>query len=484
MNGAAPWRLAAGDWEVDFEPWSGWLRRLTWRGEEQVRAIYAAVRDESWGTVPGETEAVVREEDGAVVVEFQTRHVSRRFSFHGRIRLHPGEGLTFEVEGTAQERFQTMRTGLCLLHPAEQAGAALQVTHPDGGTERLGFPVEIAPHQPVLDIARLEVEGGPTIQFEGEVFEMEDQRNWSDASFKTYCRPLGLPSPYEVAPDAPIRHKITVTTGGTGAFRAPEFIGRVPRWLVRLAPGQSPDDLPEGSIPWRGLFYADFREPGWTAPAISRLDQAGTVIRDPEGLAPDGAWAARVTDGRTPGDWLIRDGNFTELNRNRPAQGEFAGLAYPVQPQVHAFQDLDILENALMIPVQAASARKIDPGAAVALLPIHFGGGLETVLGRAANGLAGRTWRRLMPWVASAAGADFALLWSLDELAWSVGEAAAVWRRAEGSPVRMIRSPENPWLVRFAMAGPDGPKTAVLNCSAWPAEAEGTILGPLEMIES
>ncbi len=30
----------------------------------------------------------------------------------------------------------------------------------------------------------------------GDVFEMEDQRNWSDASYKTYVRPLSLPWPY------------------------------------------------------------------------------------------------------------------------------------------------------------------------------------------------------------------------------------------------------------------------------------------------
>ena len=35
-----------------------------------------------------------------------------------------------------------------------------------------------------------------TIDMQGEVFEMEDQRNWTDASFKTYCRPLVPPPPF------------------------------------------------------------------------------------------------------------------------------------------------------------------------------------------------------------------------------------------------------------------------------------------------
>ena len=34
--------------------------------------------------------------------------------------------------------------------------------------------------------------------FNGETFEMEDQRNWTDASFKTYCTPLSLPYPIKI----------------------------------------------------------------------------------------------------------------------------------------------------------------------------------------------------------------------------------------------------------------------------------------------
>ena len=39
-----------------------------------------------------------------------------------------------------------------------------------------------------------------SIGFVGEVFEIEDQRNWTDASYKTYCRPLARPFPYRIEP--------------------------------------------------------------------------------------------------------------------------------------------------------------------------------------------------------------------------------------------------------------------------------------------
>jgi len=41
----------------------------------------------------------------------------------------------------------------------------------------------------------LEGEISAFLKFSGEVFEMEDQRNWTDASYKTYCTPLDLPFP-------------------------------------------------------------------------------------------------------------------------------------------------------------------------------------------------------------------------------------------------------------------------------------------------
>ncbi len=55
---------------------------------------------------------------------------------------------------------------------------------------------------------------GARVEFEGEVFEMEDQRNWTDASFKTYCTPLEIPYPVEVTKGTKISQKITISVAG------------------------------------------------------------------------------------------------------------------------------------------------------------------------------------------------------------------------------------------------------------------------------
>ena len=49
-----------------------------------------------------------------------------------------------------------------------------------------------------------------TVNLDGDMFEMEDQRNWADASYKTYCRPLSQPFPYTLKKGQKVRQAVTV----------------------------------------------------------------------------------------------------------------------------------------------------------------------------------------------------------------------------------------------------------------------------------
>ena len=75
----------------------------------------------------------------------------------------------------------------------------------------------------------------------GDTFEMEDQRNWTDASYKTYVRPLGLPHPFTLETGKTIEQAVELRFEGTppprtGGAGTPEITvavgaeaGRVPR---------------------------------------------------------------------------------------------------------------------------------------------------------------------------------------------------------------------------------------------------------------
>ena len=115
----------------------------------------------------------------------------------------------------------TNRAGFVVLHPAGLAGQKLKVTHVDGREEETRFPERISPSQPVFDIRALCHEAAPglwaTCRMEGDAFEMEDQRNWTDASYKTYVRPLALPWGYTLAKGS--RHEQSVRLSFAGARR-------------------------------------------------------------------------------------------------------------------------------------------------------------------------------------------------------------------------------------------------------------------------
>jgi hypothetical protein len=80
--------------------------------------------------------------------------------------------------------------------------------------------------------------------FAGDVFELEDQRNNSDASFKTYSRSNLMPRPYWLRAGVPIRQSVTlrVEKPGASSTAAPEST------VVRVRIGAETADLPRIGI--------------------------------------------------------------------------------------------------------------------------------------------------------------------------------------------------------------------------------------------
>src|SRR5262249_33755742 len=118
---------------------------------------------------------------------------------------------------------RTNRTGFVVLHPlAGVAGKPARVVHTDGRETMQSFPALISPGQPMFDIRSLSHEIAPsawaTCTMQGDAFEMEDQRNWTDASYKPYIRPLGNPWPYTLAAGG--RHEQSVRLAISGAAPA------------------------------------------------------------------------------------------------------------------------------------------------------------------------------------------------------------------------------------------------------------------------
>jgi D-apionolactonase len=222
--------LRAGPLTVELE--AGNLRYIRLGGVEMIRAVSFLVRSRAWATFAPEITDLDVQEDG------DTFHVTYRaivrdgaavLRYAARITGHATGALSFAVDAHAESAFDTCRSGFVVLHPiAGVAGQPVEVEHVDGSVVRSHFPALIDPVQPMLNLRALTHNFAPgarvTCRMDGDVFEMEDQRNWTDASYKTYSRPLALPWPYTLAAGERLSQSVTLSVQGNAPAQAEDDV--------------------------------------------------------------------------------------------------------------------------------------------------------------------------------------------------------------------------------------------------------------------
>ncbi|MBY5737484.1 hypothetical protein [Rhizobium leguminosarum] len=244
-----PVRLRAGKLEADLA--NGNLRTIRYDGTEVLRGISYLVRDRDWGTYSPEiTDLRIEQSDDRFEVAYLARCEGpddTKLIIDVRIVGSP-DRLDFEAEAIASTGFETNRCGFCILHPIVRvAGSPATVEHVDGQIVATRLPDVIEPWQPFKDMRAITHAVMPDVQaecrMEGDTFEMEDQRNWSDASYKTYVRPLALPWPYEIPANRPVRQKTSLVIGDArGSTRPPPGMSG---GAIKLEPGARTGTMPD-----------------------------------------------------------------------------------------------------------------------------------------------------------------------------------------------------------------------------------------------
>ncbi len=289
-----------GDWTFDRR--ADEIADLAWRGVVVLRSIRAVVRDADWATA---TPVISHVDHGPESLALHLTWTDLGADIAGVVTVRADDGaLTVSFDAESHAAFRTNRAGLVVLHPHRLAGTPLQVAHASGGHEATAFPRAVSAHQPVFDIAGLAwaVDGVEVdLVFRGDVFEMEDQRNWTDASYKTYSRPLDLPFPYDLAAGERVAQSVTVRAGGTptadgsrGADRIELHAGGAfPEIVVGAA--SAPDPAPSAADAGALLLELDLSAPNRRA-ALARA--AGTAAAlDVRLIAPpaaDAPWGTKI----------------------------------------------------------------------------------------------------------------------------------------------------------------------------------------------
>jgi hypothetical protein len=221
---AVPDRLSVALGPITFSVEGPQVRHLSIGGHEVVRAAGLVIRDAWWGSHVLHThhcDTQVTDTQWLRTLQGSVQALDNRMALAWalNLRIQPG-GVTLGTRLLPQGDFTTCRAGLAVLHPlVGVTGAPVTVTHSDGQVQEGCFPELISPSQPFFDIRELRYSPLPGLELQwrliGDVFEMEDQRNWGDASFKTYNRPLAWPCPYVLKAGSCVEQQVELRfTGG------------------------------------------------------------------------------------------------------------------------------------------------------------------------------------------------------------------------------------------------------------------------------
>ena len=174
-------------------------------------------RDPDWGTpepIVDHVESTIAEQSFSIrlVGRFPTSPV---IDFRVDVEGSTAGCIRFAGEAVPRGDISTNRLGLCVMHPMTAAGARIEVRHTDGRASLSTFPKLIPPWPPFMLVRAIRHEYAPNrwarCELEGDSFEVEDQRNNSDASFKTYSRSNLMPRPYRLSADVPIRQSVELS---------------------------------------------------------------------------------------------------------------------------------------------------------------------------------------------------------------------------------------------------------------------------------
>jgi hypothetical protein len=269
------------------------VRNVTYKGAQLIDLLYTAIRPWDWSTlVPDEHTKDVRITNGECVITITDSFAGAMLA-QTVITLSASNtfSVAYELNGLAE--YSVNRWGICFcLHSGDWMGSTvnssgntyklLQDISPqrviDGVTQGL-FPAAnemhfVAPDQRFIKATST-----------GKVLEAEDQRNWTDNTYKIYSGSLSEPRPFVTSAGSIWKQSIKFEVGApSGAATDPAKI--VVREIEALPsiglqfntePLLSPDDL-EKALVLLDIDHLRINEESITAQKIATTSSSGLIL--------------------------------------------------------------------------------------------------------------------------------------------------------------------------------------------------------------
>ena len=398
----------------------GYLRYIKSGNEELVRMIYTAVRDQHWLTASMtiSKEKIVQDEH-AFKITYEAKYTLNAIEYFANVEIigSPDDTISFHFIGKSNCDFLRNRIGICVHHPIQECiGQSVEIIQGDGSSMVSVFPKLIAPHQPFKNIQQLIWKTPDQVQarleFEGDIFETEDQRNWTDNSFKTYSTPLSIPFPVAVKKGDSVEQKVILAVTNANSIDAvlnDEHALETRFAFPSIGYAKSNHTLSIDQVELLNQIIIDhYRveikfENDWEKRLKTAIDEAGLldtkielavffdaytneyallkevlnaavssiIILQNTAVVPDQCLLDFVIPAIKADFPHIKTGAgtdvfFAELNRNRITDGRLDFVSFSINPQVHLNDDETLIENL------AAQQYCIQTIRSFTKLPIHI----------------------------------------------------------------------------------------------------------------
>ena len=384
---------------------NGSLRNIKKDNFEIIRMFYTAVRLDNWDTASHEieNEQIEQNENGFFITYTARYYLSTTLLYKADITIEGNDDvISFSMKGKGHINFMSNRIGICTLLPAKECkGRKVQISDVSEKINEYAFPFLINPSQPFYHLKGMEWSGKNAnikLEFEGDIFEAEDQRNWMDDTFKIYSRPLSLPFPFQVNEGEALNQKVTLKISSDENNQKEYIPKKKTVFSKKPIPSigyASPDGIQElteeeiyffNQIPFNHYRIELHFTKSWKADLEKIFGNAEKLNTKLEIVAFFTENFTEETDElkifvhsrsklissilllhknykTTPVELqhyaypLLKkafpfisvgygtDCYFAELNRNRPTTNEYDFLSFSINPQVHAFDTRSLVEN-------------------------------------------------------------------------------------------------------------------------------------------
>ena len=269
------------------------IRNITYQEVQIIDLLYTAIRPWDWSTLESDEHSEAVETLGENCVVTITDLFEGSMQGKTVVTLQPNGRFTVDYKLTGLGKFEIQRWGVCFcLHTGDWMGATVKASGNeyklaseispqrviDGVTQGL-FPASNDMHFVARDKRSLKVLSS------GKVLEAEDQRNWTDNTYKIYSGSLAEPRPFVIEKDL-IWHQLVefeVSVPSGSAIDGSKIIARDIPSLPRIGLQFNTEALLPNDDLEKALFILDIdhiriNEESLTAQKIATVSKSGLAL--------------------------------------------------------------------------------------------------------------------------------------------------------------------------------------------------------------